>query len=67
MSQKSLIMLGMVVGSVAGGYVPVLFGASLFSITSLIGNALGGIFGIWAAYKLTQGWWLFKTTFDVAS
>ena len=36
----------MFVGSIIGGYIPVLFGASLFSFSSLIGNGLGSIVGI---------------------
>ncbi len=50
--QKLFIMLGMTVGSVAGGYLPVLFGASLFSITSLVTSTIGGLLGIYAGYRL---------------
>lgn len=56
MSRKSLIMIGMVLGSVIGGYIPVFFGIGLFSMISIIGNAMGGLAGIWIVYKLTQGW-----------
>jgi len=55
MSRKTLIMIGMFVGSIAGGYIPVIFGASLLSFTSIIGNAIGGILGVWIAFKLTNG------------
>ena len=55
MSRKILVMLGMVIGSLAGGYIPVLFGAGLLSFTSVIGNGIGGILGIWISYKLTEG------------
>lgn len=55
MSRKTLVMFGMVVGSVIGGYIPVLFGVSLFSMTSILGNAAGGLVGIWLSYKLTSG------------
>lgn len=55
MSRKTLIMIGVFVGSAIGGYVPVLFGISLFSFTSIIGNALGGLLGLWIAFKLTEG------------
>jgi hypothetical protein len=48
-------MIGMILGSIAGGYIPVMFGVDLFSFTSIIGNAIGGLIGIWIAYKLTQG------------
>jgi len=44
-------MIGMVIGSIAGGYAPVLLGAD--SISALvIGSVIGGFFGIWGAYKL---------------
>ncbi len=50
--QKLFIMVGMTVGSVAGGYLPVLFGASYFSIASLIASTIGGLLGIYAGYRL---------------
>ncbi|MBI3443077.1 hypothetical protein HY008_00195 [Candidatus Woesebacteria bacterium] len=53
MSDKSLVMLGMIVGSLIGSYIPVFFGASLFSFASLAGNAVGGIIGIVIANRLT--------------
>jgi len=52
MSRKKSIMIGMVIGSIAGGYAPVLLGAdSIFM--SLIGSTIGGLLGIWAAYKVS--------------
>lgn len=54
MSGKSLVMIGMFVGSIIGGYIPVLFGASLLSFASLIGNTIGAVAGIFIAYKLVN-------------
>lgn len=54
MSRASLVMIGMVIGSFIGGYLPGIFGVSLFSYTSILGNAAGGLLGVWIAYKLTQ-------------
>jgi uncharacterized membrane protein YeaQ/YmgE (transglycosylase-associated protein family) len=54
MSRKSMIMLGMIIGSFAGGYMPTLMGADSFSLTSLFGSVAGGILGIWLAYMLTR-------------
>lgn len=51
MSSKSIVMLGMIVGSIIGGYFPVLFGASFLSLWSLFGSAIGGLLGIWITYK----------------
>jgi phage tail tape-measure protein len=50
MSRKKLILLGMVVGSIAGGYLPALFGIDEIMV-SLLGSFIGGILGIWIGYK----------------
>jgi hypothetical protein len=54
MSGKSIVMVGMVAGSLAGSYVPMIFGVSAFSYTSLLGGFIGGIGGIWLAYKFVR-------------
>ena len=54
MSRKSMIMIGMIIGSSAGGYLPGLFGADGFSLASLLGSGVGGILGIWIAFQLTR-------------
>jgi hypothetical protein len=51
---KKWIMLGMIVGSFAGSYVPVLWGDSAFSLTSFFFGGLGGLIGIWAGYKIAD-------------
>jgi hypothetical protein len=53
---KKFIMLGMVVGSFAGSYIPLIWGDSAFSMSSLVFGALGGFIGIWAGYKVAN--WL---------
>lgn len=53
MSRKKLIILGMVIGSVAGGYAPLLFGADDLML-SIIGSTAGGLLGIWLGYKLSE-------------
>jgi len=50
MSRKKMIMLGMVIGSIAGGYLPVLFGLNGLMV-SLLGSIIGGMIGIWIGYK----------------
>ncbi|MFH1447149.1 MAG: hypothetical protein ABIG43_07070 [Chloroflexota bacterium] len=52
MSRKKMIMLGMVVGSIAGGYLPVLFGLNELMV-SLLGSFIGGIIGIGIGYKFS--------------
>ncbi len=53
MSRKTMIMIGMGIGSCVGGYVPTLFGAHGFSMASLFGSTVGGLAGIYLAFKLT--------------
>lgn len=48
-------MTGMVIGSIAGGYVPVIWGGSIFSMSSVIFTAIGGFAGIWIGVKLGSG------------
>lgn len=50
MSNK-LVWLGVLIGSSAGGYLPVLFGGDLFSLWSVLGSTVGGIAGIWLGIK----------------
>jgi len=53
MSRKSIVMMGMIIGSCAGGYAATLFGAGVISFASLLGSTAGGILGIWVAFKCT--------------
>ncbi len=41
-------------GLFIGGYVPELWGASAFSLTSLLFSVFGGIAGIWLGVRLTD-------------
>ena len=52
MSTKSLVMFGMILGSTAGGFIPLLWGDSFLSMWSLITTAIGGFLGIYLGYKL---------------
>jgi hypothetical protein len=52
---KKLIWGGMFVGSTAGGFVPMLWNSSAFSMSSIILSAVGGILGIYLGLKLAQG------------
>jgi len=51
---KGITTLFVFVGGALGSYIPVLFGQSAFSIASVVAGGLGGIAGVWAAYKLSQ-------------
>jgi hypothetical protein len=50
---RSVIGLSVLVGSTLGGYLPVLWGSSSFSVTSLFFGALGGIAGVWVGVRLS--------------
>jgi len=54
MSPKLLVWLGILLGSAVGGYVPSLWGAEVLSFSSILGSLIGGLIGIWVAYKVSQ-------------
>ena len=51
---RSVIGLCAGFGTLAGGYVPELWGASSFSLTSVVFGFLGGAAGIWAGVRLSD-------------
>lgn len=51
---KGFIMGGMIVGSLIGGYIPMLWGESAFSLSGIVWNAIGGFSGIYVAYKISN-------------
>ena len=53
MSRKTMILFGMIIGSIVGGNLPSLLGIDSFSLTSLFGSLAGGLVGIWIAFKFT--------------
>ena len=54
MGRKSLVWIGMTVGSAVGGYLPALWGGHLFSVSSLILSGVGGILGIWLGDRVSE-------------
>jgi hypothetical protein len=51
---RSVIGLCALVGGIVGGYVPVLWGASGFSVSSLLFSAVGGIAGVWLGVRISE-------------
>jgi hypothetical protein len=49
---KKIILLGMLFGSVIGGFIPTYFGANMLSIWSILGSAVGAALGIWLTFKM---------------
>lgn len=54
MSAKTLIWIGVFVGSTLGSFIPMLWGDSAFSFASIIWSTIGGLAGIWAGYRVSQ-------------
>lgn len=52
MSMKTFIWGGMFAGSGLGSVLPLLWGASPVSMTSVILTFVGGVVGIWAGFQL---------------
>lgn len=54
MERKKLIWLGFFIGSLVGSYVPALWGAGVFSFSSILCGAVGGLVGVWAGFKIGE-------------
>jgi uncharacterized membrane protein YeaQ/YmgE (transglycosylase-associated protein family) len=54
MNPKSLVWIGVFVGSAIGGWIPSFWGVGGLSFSSIIGSTIGGLAGIWAGFKLSQ-------------
>jgi hypothetical protein len=54
LSKKTLIWIGLTVGSAIGGYLPALWGGDLISFSSVVFSAAGGIVGIWLGYRFGE-------------
>lgn len=53
-AMKGLIYGSVLVFSTIGGYIPTLWHASFFSISSIIGGIIGTAVGIWVAVKASN-------------
>jgi hypothetical protein len=54
MESKRIVWIFMTVGLFVGGFIPMLWGASEFSFSSIILSGVGGIAGIWIGFKLSR-------------
>jgi hypothetical protein len=52
---KQLVWFGLFVGSTLGSFVPLLWGDSVLSFSSIVFSAVGGLLGIWAGYRIGRG------------
>jgi len=51
---RSVIGMCAAFGTVVGGYVPTLWGASGLGLQSLLVGALGGLAGLWAGVRISE-------------
>jgi IS1 family transposase len=49
---RRVLWMSIAVGSTAGGFVPMLFGAGSLSMASLLGSVVGTIVGVWVAIRI---------------
>ncbi len=49
---KTLVWAGFFIGSAVGGFIPGIWGDSMFSLSSIMLSAAGGIIGIFAGYHI---------------
>jgi hypothetical protein len=54
MSPKSLIWIGVFVGSTVGGLIPGLWGDNILGVSSIFWSTAGGLVGIWGGFKLSK-------------
>lgn len=52
---KKLVWIGVMVGSTLGGLLPMLWHASLFSMSGMVLSMIGGLAGIWVAWRIERG------------
>jgi hypothetical protein len=54
MGRRSPIYLCGMLGMFVGGYVPTLWGASSFSLSSLLFSGVGGVAGVWFGVRFAD-------------
>jgi hypothetical protein len=52
MSRKKLIWIFLTIGSLIGGYLPMVWGGDMLSLSSVLLSGVGGFAGIWLGYRL---------------
>jgi uncharacterized membrane protein YeaQ/YmgE (transglycosylase-associated protein family) len=48
---KTIVYVGLIIGSIIGGFIPTLWGAGFLSVSSLIFSTLGALLGIFLVLK----------------
>jgi predicted MFS family arabinose efflux permease len=52
MPSRTLVWVAILIGSTIGGVIPELWGAEMLSFTSLLLSGIGGLVGLWIAFKM---------------
>ncbi len=47
------IWFGILIGSTIGGFIPEMWGADMFSYSSLLLSGVGAFVGLWIGYKMS--------------
>ena len=50
---RARIWFGVLMGSIIGGFIPDLWGAELFSYSSVLLSGVGGLAGLWLGYRMS--------------
>ncbi len=54
MNAKTLVFIGMTIGSIVGSCIPYLWGASALSLSSLVLGGVGAVGGVYVGYKISK-------------
>jgi len=54
MSQRMIIYIGMFIGSSIGSVLPVIWGGSMLSLSSVMLSAVGGIVGVIISFEVIR-------------
>jgi uncharacterized membrane protein YeaQ/YmgE (transglycosylase-associated protein family) len=54
MFSKTFVYIGAIVGSIVGSCIPLLWGAGIFSISSLVFSTIGALIGIFLVLKFMR-------------
>jgi uncharacterized membrane protein YeaQ/YmgE (transglycosylase-associated protein family) len=54
MQSRKAVLWGGLIGMSVGGYIPTLWGSSMFSFTAMLLSVLGAVLGFWLGYRLSS-------------